>query len=772
MKNFFLKYGKDLAFSMAIILCIVMICCMILLVGEYSNVLEEQAVAKVSSFANDTSKLIQQTMFDLEEQASVIAARISESKSHEDVSAKIRMIAEDERFADVGLIRFFHDGEEYNSSGFEFGNQESREVLALLGSKEAASTGLVHDLDTNMSMVGFYVPVFDCEYVDSVVVFYPTSVIKRFSEKADIEKIERAEIVALCSSGGTIIDTVHNTTADIKKFDNILEVIREYTNDKDIVNSVEKSISSGRDDVISINVSGESYNISVCSTGDRGGRICIIGLYRAGKAYSTGYEFVSNIIVAIIIFFVILIVFAIYLMIHRHLTQRRILEMNTMNKTLNCPTFKKLENDIPIILNRNKVTKFALVVSEIQHFDYIRENFDEVTTTNILHFLKTVYSKTIGIDERYSYLEGGSFVIFLHYRDVNELLNRLNVISSIASNYNGFEALRTENYRLKLLMGVYEIDREVVLSPEQMLSRAIVAKDYRELINSTKRIRFYEDKMREQYMREASIESKMENALRNGEFEVFYQPKLNLVKDRIDGCEALVRWYSKEDDSYMSPEVFLPVFEIDGFITELDRYVYKLVCEYIKESATLGRKIYPVSVNVSRVTAIQPDFLDYYINTKRAYGIADNFIVLEFTESFAYENYSILKTIIEKLHANGFLCSIDDFGSGYSSYNILKELQMDEIKLDKFFIDKGDNPGRDDTLLASVIEVAKNLGMKVTQEGVETIDDFERLKRFGCDVIQGYYYSKPLSTNDYTNFVEKIGGYNSNRSDYEYENNI
>lgn len=756
MKKFFSKYGKDVAFSGIIILCIVMICCMILLVDEYSNVLEEQSVAKISSYADDTSNLIQQTMFDLEKQASIIAERISVSKSHEDISVNIAKLSSDPAFSDVGLIRFFHDGVEYNSTGFEFAYQESREVLELVGSEKTMSSGLVHDLDTNMSLVAFYVPVSNCKYVDAVVVFYPTSVIKRFSENADVKKIEKAEIIALCSGSGTIIDTVHNSTASIQKYDNILEVIREYTNNKDVVNNVEKIINLGKNDVLSISINGQSYNISVCSTGERGGRVCVIGLYNASKAYSTGYEFVSNIIVAIIIFFAILIVFAIYLMIHRHVTQRRILEMNTINKTLNCPTFKKIENDITGILNRNKVTKFALVVSEVQHFDYIRENFDDMVATNTLLFLKTVYSKAIVIDERYSYLDGGTFVLLVHYRDSDELLHRLNVISSIASNYTGFESLKLENYSLKLIMGIYEIDRNVRLTTDQMLSRAIVAKDYRDLINKTKRIRFYNDSMREQYMREASIESKMENALKNGEFEVFYQPKLNLVKDRIDGCEALVRWYDKEEDSYMSPSVFLPIFEIDGFVIELDRYVYKSVCEYIKESVSVGRKIYPVSVNVSRVTAIQPDFLDYYVKKKKAYGIADKYIVLEFTESFAYENYDVLKLIIGKLHSNGFLCSVDDFGSGYSSYNILKELHMDEIKLDKFFIERSDNPGRDDTLLANVIDVAKKLGMKVTQEGVETLDDFARLKKFGCDVIQGYYYSKPLSAKNYVDFIEKI----------------
>lgn len=135
-------------------------------------------------------------------------------------------------------------------------------------------------------------------------------------------------------------------------------------------------------------------------------------------------------------------------------------------------------------------------------------------------------------------------------------------------------------------------------------------------------------------------------------------------------------------------------------------------------------------------------------------SINDGFITLEFTESFAYENYEFLSNIVERLHQNGFLCSIDDFGTGYSSYNILKTIRMDEIKLDKFFLDKGLSAERDQLVLESVIGMVKKLGMKVTQEGVETKEDLYRLEALGCDVIQGYYFAKPMKYSDYCDFVK------------------
>ena len=339
-----------------------------------------------------------------------------------------------------------------------------------------------------------------------------------------------------------------------------------------------------------------------------------------------------------------------------------------------------------------------------------------------------------------------------HYREQQDLISRLKGINAVAYKYPG---LRAQKYSIKLQFGVYEIDRSSDQPIQSMLDKAIVAKNMTVEFGTSGMIKFYTEKLRENYLANADVEVRMEAALRNDEFKVFFQPKYNIAQNRQDGCEALVRWYEPEQNFYRRPDTFLPLFEANGFIVEVDKYVYLKVCEYIRESIERGESVYPVSVNVSRITAIQPDFIEYYSRIKRQYKIMDKFLMLEFTESFAYENYDALKEIIDRLHANGFLCSIDDFGSGYSSYNILKELPMDEIKLDRFFLGRGLSEERDNCIIESVIRVAKELKMKITSEGVETVEDVRRLRRLGCDVIQGYYYAKPLPMVDYIAFVNE-----------------
>ena len=160
-----------------------------------------------------------------------------------------------------------------------------------------------------------------------------------------------------------------------------------------------------------------------------------------------------------------------------------------------------------------------------------------------------------------------------------------------------------------------------------------------------------------------------------------------------------------------------------------------------------------IAVNVSRVTATSPDFINFYVGNKKKYGIPDGFITLELTESFAMEDYGTISTIISALHNGGMRLSIDDFGSGYSSFSILKQVNVDELKLDSVFMKRGIDLSRDDKLHATMIDLAKSIGMSVVQEGVETKELFDKVIAMGCTVIQGFYYAKALPLEEFKIFV-------------------
>jgi EAL domain-containing protein (putative c-di-GMP-specific phosphodiesterase class I) len=259
--------------------------------------------------------------------------------------------------------------------------------------------------------------------------------------------------------------------------------------------------------------------------------------------------------------------------------------------------------------------------------------------------------------------------------------------------------------------------------------------------------------MRQAYLQKADIETRADKGLENEEFVVFYQPKYNVSKNCVESAEALIRWYDPEQKFYRSPGAFLPIFEANGFIVKLDHYVYEKVCRYISESIERNQFVLPISVNISRVTAVQPDFIEIYSNMKHRYHIPDDMLILEFTESFADENYERLERTISALHRNGFICSIDDFGSGYSSFNILKRIHVDELKLDAVFAAPSGNVQRDDKILSTMIDLAKSMNMVVVQEGVETENMFNKVVSMGVDVVQGYYYAKAISLEEFKIFV-------------------
>lgn len=754
MKKFFAKHSRDLVFSGVIVLCLCLIIVAVLLLNQYADVLSEQSEIKVELYTKETTETLNEHLKQLQGLTDSAAIYVEKAHSGDEIAGTLREACLNREDLGTGLFfRYFSGETEYNEYGELFsasGFPEDAAVLAAAGSGKSVCLGTVYDSSSNQKRVAFCAPVKNNPMVDTVVLFCPLHEIKDFREDLNAEKLALTEFLAFCDvKDGYILDMLY--TADdyhIAANANVLDELRKITNSKETVDLIERTIQQSGTAVIPATVNGESYAIAVGGGADGSG-LCIIGLYRNASVYTSGYQFMNVILTSIAILFAILIFFAIYLVVTRRMMNRKILDFGTEDPVLHCPTSLKFEREVPELLSRYKGTKFAVVATSVRHFGYITETRGEQAAEEVLRFLTLIFGKTLQTGETFAYLSDSGFALFLHYKDTSLLLNRLRGLHALA-----YENSNARKYNIILEFGIYEIDREQPVSPHKMIERAILARD-NETDDMRNHFRLYKEDYFESYMQNADIEIQMEQALENDEFKVFFQPKYNIATDRIDGAEALVRWYDPKKDVYRSPATFLPLFEANGFITKLDRHIYYKVCEFIGMRAAQHLKVCPVSVNISRVTVLQPDFLDYYVSVKKKFKIADDFITLEFTESVAYENYEMLNSITTILHRNGFLCSIDDFGTGYSSYNILKVMNMDEIKLDRFFISRGTNENRDKLILESVIHVAKQLRMKVTQEGVESQESMEYLRSIGCDVVQGYYYSKPLAMLEFIRFLEK-----------------
>jgi len=253
--------------------------------------------------------------------------------------------------------------------------------------------------------------------------------------------------------------------------------------------------------------------------------------------------------------------------------------------------------------------------------------------------------------------------------------------------------------------------------------------------------------MQKEQLWEHKVETEMQDALEKEEFVVYYQPKYNPVTEKLAGAEALIRW--QKEDGLVPPGKFIPIFEKNGFITKIDDYMLEHVAKQQAEWLKEGRAIVPVSVNVSRAHFTMEDLAEHILEIVDRYEIPHEYIEIELTESAFFDDKRALLGTVKKLKEYGFEISMDDFGAGYSSLNSLKDLPLDVLKLDADFFRGEDNKDRADIVVTEAINLAKNLGMRIVAEGIEKKNQVDFLAGVGCDMIQGYYFAKPMPAADY-----------------------
>ena len=254
---------------------------------------------------------------------------------------------------------------------------------------------------------------------------------------------------------------------------------------------------------------------------------------------------------------------------------------------------------------------------------------------------------------------------------------------------------------------------------------------------------WFNDSMKEEQVWERRIEDDMEKALENHEFQVFLQPKYSTKKEELSAAEALVRWIHPVL-GFVSPGKFIPIFERNGFILQLDDYMLDAVAHLQAAWMSQGKKLVPISVNVSRAHFAEENLAEHICSIVDKFKVPHEYIELELTESAFFDDKAVLLTTVRKLKDFGFKVSMDDFGAGYSSLNSLKELPLDIIKLDAEFFRSVDDIERSNLIVGQTISLAKKLGMEIVAEGIETREQVDFLAKQDCDLIQGFYFSKPL----------------------------
>lgn len=396
------------------------------------------------------------------------------------------------------------------------------------------------------------------------------------------------------------------------------------------------------------------------------------------------------------------------------------------------------------LLERNPDIDFAMIRWNINRFRLLASIYGQEVATNILNTLANFFLEHMQIPSTYARLEEDHFVCcvrkdkFLYerlMRQASKLLNELTVSCPITLN-----------------LGIYEII-DPSLSIEEMCELAeLPIKQKKNQVGS--QLNFYNDQEREKRFFQKEILKRKEVGIQKEEFIVFFQSIINLREKRVDSAEALVRW-NYPQRGMLSPKDFIPIFESDGFITKLDYYVWEKVCEYQRKRMDQKLELMPISVNLSRRTIYGIDIAFRLSSLIQKYEIPFYCLQIEITERVYIDSCELLVTKLMELKNLGFIIILDDFGSGLSSLNTIKDLPIDLLKIDMNFMKEYDSTCKVGNILSCLVQMGNRVCMSIMAECVETEEQMDFLKKVGCDKVQGFYYTKPLAQEDFEAYLIK-----------------
>lgn len=408
-------------------------------------------------------------------------------------------------------------------------------------------------------------------------------------------------------------------------------------------------------------------------------------------------------------------------------------------------SYSKFEKEAIELLQRKKYQGFYILSIDIDKFKYINENFGYDRGDLVLGAVAANIKKLFKENTMYCRVGADEFAIIVEEIPEEILIGKIEQLIQL---HQMFWRKGENPFSIKIKVGIYKIGKR---QDNYLISKALDhAKMAKKLIKGSINMAyaFYNDELERQIEYENEIEGLMDQALANQEFIVYYQPKFDLTTEEIIGAEALVRWDSPQK-GFISPGDFIPIFEKNGFIIKLDFYVYEAVFSTMKRWIDGGKKIVPISINVSRAHLSTSGFVSDLINLIEKYEIPEQYIEVELTESIFGQNNVEARKIFYELKEHKIRISIDDFGSGYSTLNLLKNMPVDVLKLDKGFLDESGESERSSVIIEEIIKLAKRIKVKTICEGVETDKQVAFLKEIGCDMIQGFWFSRPIPVEEF-----------------------
>lgn len=549
----------------------------------------------------------------------------------------------------------------------------------------------------------------------------------------------------ICDNDGEVIAKTESAAS--LPVDNLLTAFQmsnivEYDTYEDILQN--RSLGVGGRSAYVFN--GQKRFVQYAPLGINNWYICSIALEDA--VADTSNSIMKNTIYLSVVTVVLFVLLVLYLFVSQRRYTKKLYQSAYYDELTGLRNLSKLKVDASQILKENPKVRFALAKFDIVRFKMINQMFDSKAGDEII---KTI-AKSIGVDHSPWYVSArvnaDEFIIFDTAENLLKMGNNREEMKDTLIYATKFLG----NHKVEFRYGRYffeegETDIEDALEKVNLAHR--MAKSHRTL-----NFHDYDDEVKQKELAEVEVENKMEDALDNGEFKMFLQPKYFLSDESIAGAEALARWWI--NGTYiMHPADFIPVFEKNGFVTKLDMFMFEEACMFIRSLKDKGICPTVISVNFSRLHLMNDNFVPQLCEIADRYKVSHDLLEIELTESAMFDNEIVLMNVLNELHTKGFTLSMDDFGSGYSSLGLLKNIPIDVVKIDRSFFDGAKDTKRAKTIVESIMQMASKLEIHTVAEGVEIKEHIDMLKEVGCEIVQGYYYAKPMPFEEFENELMK-----------------
>ena len=648
---------------------------------------------------------------------------------------------ENQKFYTMAIVDI--NGNAENTKGDKFSVKDREFFKNSIKGKKYVSRPYVDEVNKSIKKIAISVPLLNNDKV--VGVLYCTYNINTLMKLINISFYENNSISYVVKNDGTII--LHPQGDSLSK--NIYKLL-EQDNGIQEVNRLKKELQENKTGATVLNMLEERRYLGY-ATMDNGNSENnyikdwnLIFSIPETVVFSNSKQIINRAVYAVLSIVLIFVAIIFYIIYINKSNEKEILSLAYEDKVTYIGNQNKFYRECSKYLLDKPSLNYIIVYFDINNFKMINDTFGYEFGDNLLITIAKALKEELTEGEVYARLSSDYFAIFCDYKNGrNKIIRKLdNIRSNIESNLSIV-------FEISLCVGIYFVE-EGEVDIQKAVNKANMARSVAKGKNINYAI--YNEDVRNKLSEESMILDDIKIALVKNQFEVYYQPKFSLVTGEMIGSEALIRWNHPEH-GFISPAVFIPIAEKSKLILKIGRFVFERVCNDLSEWKKQGKKIVPVSVNLSRVELYQPDIVKFINKTIQMYNLSSDFIEIEITETVAINELNILKNVLNELRKHGFSISMDDFGTGYSSISCLRDMPIDILKLDKSFLGGIEHDERSRNIAKSIVSLAKSLDLVVIIEGVESKEQAELMKQFGCDLVQGFYFARPMPAKNFLDLL-------------------